>query len=336
MDTKFAVLVITAAIAGFTGCTHTQLRVNSVRQSNTLSEIHQQQVLNNLAKFIYDPNALPDFATPQSGFNQVQDQGNLGFGVSWIRNGFSLANLNGSGSRTANQNWTLIPVNDPRKLELMRCAYQKAVAGYTTSAAGGCPDCDKRFKEFYGSVKGAPAKSDPTKATTHVIGPGDESWGGQVTSKCLNTCWLHIGCGECLPKHHPCRLVGNYCGVQVWVDPGVGTDELSKLTLAILDYALNDPPAARQKQVVAYFGADGVSKATPSTAAYVVTAAIPFDKSAATVYAKIPSTVKSAADAPPTNKAIDELRFLPQRNSYQPGPLGFDQLFQQQQMKLGL
>ena len=42
--------------------------------------------------------------------------------------------------------------------------------------------------------------------------------------------------------------VGEYCGCYVWVLPE-GQDQLTKLTLAILDYALHEPPVKRTKQV---------------------------------------------------------------------------------------
>lgn len=45
-----------------TSCAHTQLRWNTVKQGQTLSAVYQNQVLNNLAKFVSDPHALPDFS----------------------------------------------------------------------------------------------------------------------------------------------------------------------------------------------------------------------------------------------------------------------------------
>jgi hypothetical protein len=43
-------------------------------------------------------------------------------------------------------------------------------------------------------------------------------------------------------------LVGEYCGVYVWVEPE-GRDQLTKLTLAILDFAVNNPPTPLNKTV---------------------------------------------------------------------------------------
>ena len=127
-----------------TGCTHTRLRHNTVNQAQTLSEVYQHQVLNNLARFVYDSNALPDFAVPNAGASDVQDSANIGFAVNWIRSGFDSTALNGGATRGMAESWTLTPVTDPRKLELMCCAYQRAVASCCpTSESAGCPDCLK-------------------------------------------------------------------------------------------------------------------------------------------------------------------------------------------------
>jgi len=51
-----------------------------------------------------------------------------------------------------------------------------------------------------------------------------------------------------LPKDCSCISIGEYCGCYVWVLPE-GQDQLTKLTLAILDYAMHEPPVKRTKQV---------------------------------------------------------------------------------------
>lgn len=146
---RIAILLVVCA-ASFTGCAHHQLRRNTVKQADTVADIHTQQVLDNLAKFAHNPGALPHFSYPQGGSSSVNDNvgGSSGFN-------FSPAQLMGwnfgiNGQRTSNEAFTMVPINDPRKLELMRCAYQKAVAQCCLN--GGmidCPDCEKRFNSFY-------------------------------------------------------------------------------------------------------------------------------------------------------------------------------------------
>ena len=62
---------------------------------------------------------------------------------------------------------------------------------------------------------------------------------------------------ELRPQGLPCLQVGEYCGTYVSVTAS-GQDELTKLTLAILDYAQNAPPTMRTKQVVYYIDEYGL------------------------------------------------------------------------------
>jgi hypothetical protein len=59
------------------GCTHGQLRYNTIQQANTLTEIYERQVLNNLAMFVENPYALPHFAVANLGTSNVTDTGQL-------------------------------------------------------------------------------------------------------------------------------------------------------------------------------------------------------------------------------------------------------------------
>ncbi len=255
-------VLVATLLMGTLGCTHTQLRLNTVRQASTVADIYQQQVLDNLAKFARDPNALPHFALSTGGFNEVNDAAEAGGGLEWNFTRFSGAGLNGGGSRALSQNWTLRPISDPRRLELMRCAFQHAVSGYQESSSGCCPDCQKRINKFY---TGNTGQAPPA--------PCDAAADGTVTAACLGSGWFCVGCEKCalrMKKRNPCCLVGTYCGCAVWVQPGQGTDELSKLTLVVLDYAINDPPPVATKEVKVYLTADR-RPATSDTATFTIT-----------------------------------------------------------------
>ncbi|MGH7140412.1 MAG: hypothetical protein ACREHD_32155 [Pirellulales bacterium] len=251
-----------------TGCTHVQLRRNTVRQALTVGDIHQQQVLNNLAMFVYSPNSLPTFSYPNQSSSNVTDtgivQGSGGFGRN---SGPFLFNALGSmltAQRQAAEAFTLNPVNDPRKLELMRCAYQKALTGCAiTEMAETCPDCQTIQKKFY--------SGDPD-------GDIDEKVNGIVTSNCIDPkkCWFHYGCKKHLPKCASCLPVGHHCGVYVWVTPD-GRDQLTKLTLTILDYALNSAPVPLTKTVQYYIDEYGLPT-TQSASVGVVTASVQIDE----------------------------------------------------------
>ncbi len=256
-------LILGCILCVASGCTSVQLRKDTVSQAVAVHDLQQQQVLDNLAMFVRDPNSLPYFSFANQGGAQVTDQANGSASAGWGRvNLFptspiggsgiipfpfllSSIGLSGGGQRSQQEAFTVSPVNDPRKLELMRCAYQMAVASCGHGAVSAtCPDCQTRFKVFY--------TGDPN---------GDIRQGanGIVTSECLksNCCWFHVGCKKCLPKHCPCIAVGEYCGCYVWVLPE-GQDQLTKLTLAILDYAMHEPPVKLTKQVVYYIDEYGL------------------------------------------------------------------------------
>ncbi len=86
--------------------------------------------------------------------------------------------------------------------------------------------------------------------------------------------WFQCGTKADIPKGCPCLPVGCYCGTYVWVPPE-GRDQLTQLTLGILDIALFEPesPDIATKEVVAYFTSTG-TPTTPEKAEVVVTAEI--------------------------------------------------------------
>lgn len=254
------------------GCTHVQLQRNTVRQARTVGDIHTQQVLNNLAMFVYDSNSMPSFSVPNQGGSNVTDTGNAsvtpGFGRATTNFLFDALGLNFGAAREAQESFTMTPVNDPRKLELMRCAYQQAVANCGRGEVSEhCPDCQTIQNKFY---TGDPDGDIPENAE------------GTVTSECLKpNCWFCVGCKKDVPKGCPCLYVGEYCGVYVWVPAG-GRDELTKLTLAILDYALNDPPAMRTKLVTYYIDENGLPT-TQKQSVGTVTATVNIDENNASL-----------------------------------------------------
>lgn len=258
---------LAAVVLTFTGCTHVALRNNTVNQAWTVADVCQQQVLNNLAMFVFDPGSLPHFSYPNSSGSNVTDQGNMSATPGATPSSLGTVLFNGSfglgGFRQSFESFVLTPITDPRKLELMRCAYQQAVArcrGGEMSTT--CPDCETRLKVFY---------------TGKEDGKIETVAGGRVTSGCINqACWFGVACDRCLPKNRRGLYIGEYCGVYVVVPKG-GRDELAKLTLAILDYALNNPPQTVTKQV-AYFVDHLGLPTTPDTAVGVVAANIGVDE----------------------------------------------------------
>jgi hypothetical protein len=215
------------------GCAHIQLKNNALGQYRTVGDLYQQQVLDNLAMFVYDRGSLPYFSVLSTATDTVSDMASasdlFSMGRVGVRNLFMVTGNAATlgASRGAMDGWTANSVNDPRRLELMRCAYQLEVSG-PDAIPDNCPNCKHRFAEFY---TGDPlSKDEDIKAQA------------RITNFCLGTHAPWFGCGKkCdVPKFCNCLLVGHYCGVYVWVLPD-HRDELAKLTLAILDYATNQP-----------------------------------------------------------------------------------------------
>ena len=269
----------------FAGCAHTHLKMKTVHQSNTINNIFEKQVLDNLAMFCAEPNSIPSFAYPKEGNTNVNDSINVK-ATPWnaFREVFGV-----DGGRTSLAAWGLVPVTDPEKLHLMRCAYQRAV-GFLVEDK--CTNCCEREKSFIGKpeIKIAVTKVVDGKSKA-VIDPKtnapfiDPETGARATyangtpvidpetglpklhirvpqhdcdGECAIQCgWLCQGRLKEVPLS--CRhLVGSYHGTYVWVRPD-GYDQFAKLVMSILDYATNDPAktAAVQKQVRFYIDEKG-------------------------------------------------------------------------------
>ncbi|MGE0609850.1 MAG: hypothetical protein AB7O62_22355 [Pirellulales bacterium] len=256
------------------GCTHVQLRRNTIHQAQTVADIYQQQVMDNLARFAYDFDSLPHFSVAVTGASQVTDSGSLSYTIQWMGN-LVTNTLNPTVQRQAQESWTLSPISGPRRLELMRCAYQTAIAPcIQRGRSENCPGCSRAFNCFY--------MGDPQ---IEVPEPNEN---GFITSKCIDPgiCWLGAGPKKCIPRTCGCSLVGHFCGTYVWLLPG-GQEELSKLTIAILDYAIKDPappPIIPSKSVVVYLDEYGLPT-TKDQATTEVSAIIPLNRPSSEVVA---------------------------------------------------
>ena len=94
-------------------------------QGSTLTDLQYQQVLDNLAMFSCNADALAWHVKITGGVVQVADQGS----------GFLGANLGGPGQFAPNfglqrnvlNQWNVDPVTDPDELELLQLSYRKAI-----------------------------------------------------------------------------------------------------------------------------------------------------------------------------------------------------------------
>lgn len=294
------VLVLAVLLA--TGCTHHQLRYDTINQADTLNDIYRRQVLDNLAMFVVDPHSIPHFAIPNGGTSTVSDTGSLAFSP---LNAFrKVAGL--TGSRNVQESWALSPVRDPDKLRRMRCAYQQAVG-----ACEDCIDCCALQKRFLGKsatqqihvrdpitkapvLKNGDPILDPLTREPFVDVDGEpfidprtnepyqiDCETGCVTIPeydCDGPCAIKCGWfrkGTCWSVPASCRdYAGSYHSTYVWVEPAQ-RNELAKLILAIIDYAEKDPPPSRtMKDVTLLVDRNGRIAKTPLDVRGIVKATI--------------------------------------------------------------
>lgn len=261
VDCRFGTVILLTTLTSFTaGCAHTQLRNNTVKQADTLSDVYQQQVLNNLAMFVHDIDSLPHFAVPTNGISQLSDTGSSGASWTGPINGIIVGlfgfTINGNVSRSATNSWGLTPISDSHKLSRMRCAYQYAAKPHSCGGhSANCPNCSIILATFFESNVNQAEK-------THEQATGSEKSSGHpsVTPDlaCIESLgdelWLGVGGKGNVPASYDYINVGHYRDLYVWVLPG-HRDKLTTLTLAILDFAFREPPIPTTKSVTFHLDA---------------------------------------------------------------------------------
>jgi|GEM_PF-6505279 len=122
-------LMIIAVSVSWPGCTHVALERRTVKQASTLTDLQYRQVLDNLAMFCCNPEALPWHVKLKSGTVQVTDQrgGALSgiFGVPGDPANSIAPSINAQ--RGILGQWDVEPETDADELELLTFAYKKAV-----------------------------------------------------------------------------------------------------------------------------------------------------------------------------------------------------------------
>jgi hypothetical protein len=235
-----------AALALLTGCqTHLNLRDNTIRTTETLSDLNYKQVLDNVALFSTNAAALPSIAIVNAGTVTVADQKGVSANVTGAPtltfgqqagSGLPILSLlfNPSASRTLTENWSVAPVTDVDNLRRIRCALQLLVLG-----GGETSDCDQCATLLHRFYEGETERGE-------CVLPGG---------------WYHVGCKKDVPK---CALyVGHYGDTYVWVMPE-GVEGLTRFTMTILDLATGKPHAPTRTVVKTYKG-DGTLDNTQVT-----------------------------------------------------------------------
>lgn len=261
-----------------TGCQQqlVQRRVNQM--AGTFPSLYYEQVLNNLALSITNPNALPYFGSPNqathTNVRQLQSSYMPGWDFISVTSLFTgrylfdkqMATLQGQfQNQEAIQ---LSPLNDPDKLLLMQALYR---------SVWNDPTLDPRYRsylqEFFTSRKKrinyydelfrpislpsidtspndlvpVPQPARPTAFFDEVIpwlSVGSAASDKHQPPACAAE-WLHVEKHRFHVPKNAC-YTGRYCGTHVWVSAD-GIRDLTLLTLAVLDINSATATGAREE-----------------------------------------------------------------------------------------
>lgn len=121
---RSALIIGVLVACSLSGCAADRLRQRMINQGSTLPELQHQQVLDNLALFAVNPDALPWHVNIREGTSQVTDSASVGAAVDLGPPTETLPQI--FGSRTAVAQWGGSPVIDTLELRLLRIAYRRA------------------------------------------------------------------------------------------------------------------------------------------------------------------------------------------------------------------
>jgi hypothetical protein len=206
-------------ISSANGCaTHMALQKDTVRTTNTLTDLHYQQVLDNVARFHDDPDTVPSYAVATAGTVSIADTKGAGVSPTYAptlpfasQGGGALPILTllfpFSVQRAVTENWSLTPITDADNLRRLRCAYRLLVMGEATPNR---EYCHKQMKEFFAGEEAALADYFPPRGWYQVGRKHD------------------VPKGACYVGHHGCTYA--------WVTPE-GRNDLAVFTMGALDLA---------------------------------------------------------------------------------------------------
>ena len=96
-----------------------------MRQASTLTDLHYQQVLHNLAHAAQNPHKMPHLVIPAGGLSHADSSAVESFGIDGPA---TMRSIGLGGNRGTIGSWELQRVNEFDKLHRMQCACQRANA----------------------------------------------------------------------------------------------------------------------------------------------------------------------------------------------------------------
>lgn len=112
-----------------TGCTHAALERRTVKQASTLTDLQYRQVMDNLAMFACNADALAWHVKLKGGVVQIADQGSGGFAadITTVAGGDTRLLPTAAAQRGVLNQWDVEPAVDSDELEHLGLVYRKAV-----------------------------------------------------------------------------------------------------------------------------------------------------------------------------------------------------------------
>ena len=228
-------LLLLGLLSTLSGCTQMALQKDTVRTTNTLTDLQFQQILDNVARFHDNPDTVPSFAVATAGTVSILDTTGAGVSPTYAptltfiqQGGGALPILTllfpFTASRAVTENWSLVPITDADNLRRLRCAYRLLVMGEATP---NYDFCRKEMKEFFAGEEAALVDYYPPRGWYGVGGKKDVPKGA-----------CYVGCHGC---------------TYVWVMPE-GVNDLALFAMGALDLATGKMRTPQRTVVRKYKG----------------------------------------------------------------------------------
>jgi hypothetical protein len=219
-----ASLVLCALLAG---CTAVSLERRTANQAMTGTDMRYQLVLDTMAKMATNAGNLPSLGSATDGQAFVIDSINLDAKTALISlKGFNGEALNGTASRSPQNNWTIDPVHIPEQIRALQAACFWVLTGNSPKNGTSYDQTSYQFLQDFQVADELECLVDNQ--------PG----------------WFCVGCKDNAPKK--CCYVGHHCNTYVWVTPD-GLKGLSEFTLILTDIATIDPSTLHGSATVGVF-----------------------------------------------------------------------------------
>jgi hypothetical protein len=114
----------------FTGCVTQAVNKETINVAATVADLQQQEVLDNIARFEANANALPSMVQIQSGIIQVADTINPTGKLTYQKIVPTIEGDLGI-TRQWTANWTVNPVTDPSDLRRLRILFRNVTGFYS-------------------------------------------------------------------------------------------------------------------------------------------------------------------------------------------------------------